>query len=210
EQVKVDEKTDNKPVVKPDTKPVQKEETKQDTNKIDIQKLKQQIKTPEDLERFLNDDSRFNQLKTPVGTFRFTTKMDINHSKDDCSRAYDFDIMQDWDKSLSPIDVANCKNCTKQQARQTASLMKDYQKQVADLALSLFPNEKIEGGFLSTDKNEIAKLPMNRPDVLFYYWSNYNDEYSTLYMESNVTNFHFNSHTGSFWFDSYIYGLYKD
>ncbi|NFD87597.1 hypothetical protein FCV13_06105 [Clostridium botulinum] len=201
EQVKVDEKTDNKPVVKPDTKPVQKEDTKQDNNKIDIQKLKQQIKTPEDLEKFLNEDSRFNQLKTPMGIMHFTTKVDINTSKDMCSPSYDFSVLQDWYKKLSPIDIVFSKKYNQQQITELSSLMKKHQKRIADLSLSLFPNQKIEGGFLSTDKNEIAKFSHYKSDLLCHYWSNFNDETSTLYGESSIEKFHFSIHTDSFWFN---------
>ncbi|WP_039241039.1 hypothetical protein [Clostridium botulinum] len=201
EQVKVDEKTDNKPVVKPDTKPVQKEDTKQDNNKIDIQKLKQQIKTPEDLEKFLNEDSRFNQLKTPYGTFHFSTKIDINTSKDMCSKEYDFEVMQKWDDQLSPIDLVFSRKYTEKQMLELSSLMKDHQKKVANLCGLLFPDQKMSGGFLSTDKKDIDKFNRYKADILFHYWANYNEETSTLYGESHINGFRFHPTADSFWFN---------
>ncbi|EDS77046.1 conserved hypothetical protein [Clostridium botulinum C str. Eklund] len=201
EQVKVDEKTDNKPVVKPDTKPVQKEEAKQDNNKIDIQKLKQQIKTPEDLEKFLNEDSRFNQLKTPMGTFNFTTKVDINTSKKIYSKACDFEVVQTWTKDLSPVDLVFSRKYTQKQMLELSSLMKDHQKKVANLSLALFPNEKLRGCFLSKNKNEINRFKNYKPDILFHFWCNYNDEYAHMYGESEITKFHFGIHADTFWFN---------
>ncbi|QPW61990.1 hypothetical protein [Clostridium botulinum] len=201
QQVKVDEKTDNKPVVKPDTKPIQKEETTQDNNKIDIQKLKQQIKTPEDLERFLNEDSRFNQLKTPMGIMHFTTKVDINKDKEDCSMAYDFSVIQKWTKDLSPVDLVFSRKYTKEQMSELSSLMKIHQKKIADLSLSLFPNQKIKGYFLSEDKNEIKRFKHYKSNILIHFWCNYNNEIAHMYGESKITRFHFYVHTDSFWFN---------
>ncbi|MCD3252466.1 hypothetical protein [Clostridium botulinum] len=201
EQVKVDEKTDNKPVVKPDTKPVQKEDTKQDNNKIDIQKLKQQIKTPEDLEKFLNEDSRFNQLKTPMGIMHFTTNVGINKSKDICSMSCDLDIVQTWTKVLSPVDLIFSKKYTEKQMLELSSLMKKHQKKIADICLSLFPNEKIRGYFLSKDENEIKRFKRYKPDILCHFWSNYNDDYAHMYGESQLSKFHFNTDVATFWFN---------
>ncbi|AEB77349.1 hypothetical protein ADU80_00385 (plasmid) [Clostridium botulinum] len=211
EQVKVDEKTDNKPVIKPDTKPVQKEEAKQDTNKINIQKLKQQIKTPEDLEKFLNEDSRFNQLKTPVGTFRFTTEVHVNFDKDINSYPYDFGISTRWnDEKISVVNIAKHTICTKQQARNIDKLLQDYQTKIANLSMKLFPNKKIRGRFVSENKIEINKIDTHPSEIVFDYWTNYEDDGSFGYTQTDISKFHFEKFGNSFWFSYVPWGLYKD
>ncbi|MCD3322034.1 hypothetical protein G8V07_16200, partial [Clostridium botulinum D/C] len=161
----------------------------------------QQIKTPEDLEKFLNEDSRFNQLKTPMGIMHFTTNIIINTSKDDCSMACDLDIRQTWTKDLSPVDLVFSRKYTQKQMLELSSLMKDHQKKVGNVCLSIFPSQKIKGRFLSDDKSEIKRFKHYKPNILCHLWSNYNDDYAHMYCESELTSFHFNTEPITFWFN---------
>ncbi|MCY6958281.1 hypothetical protein [Clostridium brassicae] len=159
------------------------------SDNVSIDDLKKKIKTPEELIEYFNKTEKFNTLKTPAGTFKFTNSVKVNKEPENLiSPAFDISITTDW-KDVFPYEVATCKNCTKEQAKEIAQLLKNYQKQLADITLALFPNKKVVGQFYTENKEQVNNYPYHEKYVYFYTWGTYDVPHKNFYCDSKLKEF---------------------
>lgn len=148
------------------------------------------IKGKEELLIYLNNN--YSKLETPMGNWAFTFTIDENDSS---ILPYDYWIQTDWDsKTISPHEVEYSINYSKEEKDETKRLLRDFQKEVAEIAFQALPNKKIRGGFYTG----FYKYPYSKvgyETITFLSWANYNDALfsKNRYEDSKITEFRWNS-----------------
>lgn len=156
------------------------------------------IKTQYDLDKYLEEN--YSTLKTPIGTLKFTYKIDEN---DDDYMPYDFWIQTDYgtienDKYnigvFQPYELEHSIKILDSDKKETIELLKDFQKDIAKDAIKAFPNKKIKGGFY-TGGYKYQYIRAGYYSIDFLSWTNYeeidmHDFKTSDYENTEVTSFH--------------------
>lgn len=160
------------------------------------------ITAPSDLENYLNEN--YSSLKTPIGTLKFDFTINEN---DDKMFPYDFEINTDWGDIVDskydldvfdPSDLNDSIKISDNDKENTKELLKEYQKNVAQIAMKYFPNKKIKGGFYS-GFYKYQYIRTGYESVHFYSWTNYDVDLSNYknymdeYNHSTLSNFQWNT-----------------
>ncbi len=154
------------------------------------------IKTKYDLDKYLEEN--YSTLKTPIGTLKFTYY--INENEHNIS-SYDYWIETKYgDISDSPYSLAYFSPTLMESSikisdadkEETKELLKDFQREIAEVCIQVFPSKKIKGEYYDS----WYRYPNLKVDLItckYCSWSNYNsideDEYPD-YENTEVTSFH--------------------
>lgn len=146
-------------------------------------------------------DKEYSKLETPIGTLKFTFKIDEN-TKD--FWGYDLEINTDWGTidnspyglySFHPYDLEHSIKISDEDKEETKRLLKNYQKKIASMAIEKFPNKKIKGGF-HTSGYEYQYIRVGYWSTDFLSWNNYDvideDEFPD-YNNTELSGFHWNT-----------------
>lgn len=155
------------------------------------------IKTPVDLEQYLNHNVQYNQITTPIGIIKLHHKIVVNNDidKNYSLLPYDFAIKTYWDDNIKIEDI---NKLTKDKAYDTIKILQNYQTNIYNIASSIFPHQKITGGFF---KDSI--------DQKFCMWLNYTTNMSLGYYTVQLTNFHWDKDIDSYYFNYKGENLYQ-
>lgn len=161
------------------------------------------IKTKSDLNKYL--DENYSSLDTPIGKLKFTFYI---HENDDSMTEHDFWIETKYGKienskydlyTFSPYDLEHNIKISNSDKEKTIDLLKEYQKDVAKVAMKAFQDKKIKGGF----HDSWYRYPNIRVDLItvnFFSWKNYNE------IDEDYRGFddYYNTEVGDFqWDDEY-------
>lgn len=154
------------------------------------------IKTETDLDKYL--DRNYSTLETPIGTLNFTYY--INENEYNISD-YDYWVQTKYGNiinspynlaSFSPTLMESSIKISDSDKEKTKELLKDFQKEIAEVCIKVFPNKKITGEYYDS----WYRYPNLKVDLItrkYCSWSNYDlideDEFPD-YENTKVTDFH--------------------
>lgn len=105
------------------------------------------VTTPQQLEAYLNEN--FSTMSTSLRSFDFKGYITV-HENTDKYKAYDYVISIPMPLLSNYFnDLQTNINYTDEQRSELKQVMADYQKTLASISISTFPNKKIRGGFLT-------------------------------------------------------------
>jgi|GEM_PF-5259196 len=144
-----------------------------------------------DLVKYLN--LNFTKLETPMGTWRFT------HSYIENTYSffpYNYWLQTDYLWSdIGPYDIKYSIKYSDTQKEETKKLLREYQQNIASIAIKALPDKKIQGGYYHggykypsihagyystrflTWKNYTGKEDYNTSIISIFQWDSYIDDY---------------------------------
>ncbi len=159
---------------------------------------KENIKNKYDLNKYLSQ--KYSTLETPIGTLKFTFKVDENT---DDFWGYDLNIETDYGDisnspyglySFTPYDLEHSIKISNEDKAKTKELLKNLQRNIANDVMDVFPNKKISGGFY-TSGYKYEYIRVGHWSIKFLSWRNYDeidDDYFDYGDYSNTELTHFN------------------
>lgn len=156
------------------------------------------IKTQYDLDKYLEEN--YSTLETPIGTLKFTFKVDENNSD---IFEYDYCIQTDYgeienDKYnigvFQPYELEHSIKINNEDKEETIELLENLQKNIAKDLMKVFPNKKIKGGFY-TGGYRYQYIRTGYYSIDFLSWTNYevidiHDFKTSTYDNTELTEFH--------------------
>lgn len=128
------------------------------------------IKTANDLEKYLKKN--FGTLKAKYATFDVSDSIKVIENEDEYT-CFDLAIVIDWaDIEDGYYKIQDSKKYTKEQKKWMDTLIKRYQKKIADIAMKAFPKKKIRGGFLDYGY-EYPNIKEDYYEGAVFGWKNY-------------------------------------
>ncbi|QSQ10499.1 hypothetical protein H0A61_02907 [Koleobacter methoxysyntrophicus] len=153
--------------------------TKEDENKLDDIK----ISGVDELLNFLKEN--YSELDTPTGAWKFEFDIEEN---DLSFFQYDYWIQVDWSGG-SPHDLKYSIKISDKDKKKTIELLKEFQKEIAEIAFKALPGKKIMGGFYS-GFYKYPSIKVGYESIRFLTWVNYNASLDGEYSDAKVTEFH--------------------
>lgn len=159
---------------------------------------KKSVKTTLDLKKYL--DSKYSKLETPIGTL--TLSFDVNENDEDYL-GYDFSIETRYDDIIkdskydidffTPDDLEHSVKISSNDKEKTKQLLKQRQQDIAEDAIDIFPNKKIEGCYYDSWYDyQYIRVGYNSDSL--YSWRNYDvideDELGEEYNNTEISQFH--------------------
>lgn len=146
-------------------------------------------KEPLDINSLMNYlNNNYSSIETPMGKMRVSFSYSAN-SKD--TTPYDYWIRTDW-SGVEPDDIIRSIKYTQEDKNKTKQLLRDFQKNIAEICFKTLPEKKFQGGFYhSWYTYPNIKVDLNTRSFLS--WSNFDSNANSDYYKSKLSTFRWNT-----------------